>query len=57
MSKFCFKKYFITGGAGFIGAHLANAILNSSDAKVTPCLIIFPLGDAGHSVNGLMIKD
>jgi len=35
MGKFCFKKYFITGGAGFIGAHLTNAILSSTDATVT----------------------
>jgi len=35
MGKFCFKKYFITGGAGFIGAHLVDAILSSSDATVT----------------------
>jgi len=35
MNKFCFKKYFITGGAGFIGAHLTNSILDSTDATVT----------------------
>jgi UDP-glucose 4-epimerase len=29
------KKYLITGGAGFIGAHLANRILDTSDAVVT----------------------
>lgn len=29
------KKYFITGGAGFIGAHLANRIIDTTDAQVT----------------------
>ncbi len=29
------KKYFITGGAGFIGAHLANFLLENTKAKVT----------------------
>lgn len=28
-------KYFITGGAGFIGAHRVNTILDSTDAQVT----------------------
>jgi UDP-glucose 4-epimerase len=35
MNNHVYKKYFITGGAGFIGAHLVNSILSSSDAKVT----------------------
>ncbi len=36
MNKYCFKKYFITGGAGFIGAHLTNSILSmTADATVT----------------------
>jgi UDP-glucose 4-epimerase len=29
------KKYFITGGAGFIGAHLTNRILDTSGSTVT----------------------
>ena len=29
------KKYFITGGAGFVGSHLVNRILDTSDARVT----------------------
>lgn len=29
------KKYFITGGAGFIGAHLANRLIDTTDARVT----------------------
>ncbi|NCC51483.1 MAG: NAD-dependent epimerase/dehydratase family protein [Spartobacteria bacterium] len=29
------KKYFITGGAGFIGGHMTNYILDNTDASVT----------------------
>lgn len=29
------KRYFISGGAGFIGAHLANHLLDTSTARVT----------------------
>ena len=35
MTTFQHQKYFITGGAGFIGAHLTNAILESTKATVT----------------------
>ena len=30
-----FIKYFITGGAGFIGAHLTNFLLDHTNTKVT----------------------
>jgi UDP-glucose 4-epimerase len=29
------KRYFITGGAGFIGAHLVNRLLDTTDAEIT----------------------
>jgi len=29
------KRYFITGGAGFIGAHLVNLLLDTTDAEIT----------------------
>ncbi|MFH0878148.1 MAG: NAD-dependent epimerase/dehydratase family protein [Lentisphaerota bacterium] len=35
MQQHKFKRYFITGGAGFIGAHLVHKILDTTDAKVT----------------------
>lgn len=35
MKKHVFNRYFIAGGAGFIGAHLVNSILDNSDAEVT----------------------
>jgi UDP-glucose 4-epimerase len=35
MDAFHYKKYFITGGAGFIGAHLTRRILDTSEATVT----------------------
>jgi UDP-glucose 4-epimerase len=35
MDAFKYKKYFITGGAGFIGAHLACRILSTSEAAIT----------------------